>query len=468
MAKVLLVNPQQGSRGWGSGRDPLDLDDLLPHHGLAQLGAVLQQEGHQVSLMDLRLLSGWEQVGRRITRAEPQVVCVTARTQDAAGAARCLAMAEEAAPQALRLAGGIHFTMFPQEALEAGAHKVLRGEGEVSLPAIIADPDSFPAISWGQPPDLDALPFALRELLPGYRRRLLYPIWSLPTPMVDMLTGRGCPWNCRFCCGPGEKNLYTQPAPDDPQKRIPYLRRRSVNHVMAELEGLWKRYRFRGVIFHDDQFLMDPAWVSEFCQAMHQAGYPRRGVGWWAACRADMICRHPQIIGDMRDAGLKVISIGFESFSDPLLKWLRKGTTSEINRRAAAVCQDLGLEIYANLILGVPREDGVWRREDDMAGLRAIQEIRPAYFSPSFLSPIPGSWLYDWAMDKGLMLSPDHAQAGSRRPGRLIMAGVDYEDLERLLAPVMARYQKIWRPRLRHCAYRLRSWRLARAERAGQ
>ena len=467
MARVLLVNPQQGSRGWGSGRDPLDLDDLLPHHGLAQLAAVLRQEGHQVALLDLRLMSGWDQARREMAQAGAQVVCITARTQDAAGAAHCLAMAAQAAPEALRLAGGIHFTMFPQEALEAGAHKVLCGEGEVSLPALIADPDSFPEISWGEPPDLDALPFALRELLPGYRRNLLYPVWSLRPPIVDMLTGRGCPWGCRFCCGPGEKNLYTRPSPHAPGKRIPHLRRRSVDNVMTELAELWQRYRFGGIIFHDDQFLIEPQWVSRFCRAMGQAGYVRRKVGWWAACRADMICRHPEIIAEMHGAGLKVISIGFESFSDELLNWLGKGTTSEINRRAAAICQGLGLEIFANLILGVPREDGVWRREDDQTGLEAIREIGPTYFSHSFLSPIPGSRMYNWAMDKGLMLHQEHAQAGSRRPGRELLRGVNYDELQRMLAPTVARYRRFWRPRLGHYAYRLRSWRLARSERKG-
>ncbi|MCF8043812.1 MAG: hypothetical protein K9L19_16985, partial [Desulfarculaceae bacterium] len=61
------MNPQQGSRGWGSGRDPLDMDDLLPHHGLAQLGAVLQKQGHQVELLDLRLVSGWEQARQHMS-----------------------------------------------------------------------------------------------------------------------------------------------------------------------------------------------------------------------------------------------------------------------------------------------------------------------------------------------------------------------------------------------------------------
>ncbi|MCB2228219.1 MAG: B12-binding domain-containing radical SAM protein [Desulfarculaceae bacterium] len=464
MARVLLINPQPGARGWGSGRDPLSLDDLLPHHGLAQIAAVLRGEGHEAGLLDLRLMADWDEARAAIAQAAPEVVGVTAFTQNAGEAARCLGLAAEAAPRALRLAGGIHFTMFPQEALEAGAHKVLRGEAEASLPRLIAAPDSFPEVSWGEPPDLGALPFAERELLPGYRRRQLYPVWSLTPPVVDMLTSRGCPWSCRFCCGPGEKNLYTRPSPHNPDKRIPYLRRRPVEHVMAELAGLWERYRFRGIIFNDDEFFIEADWLRGFCEAMHQAGYPRRKVGWWAACRADMICRRPELIAEMRRAGLKVISIGFESFSDPLLAWLGKGTSAAVNRKAAEICHALGLEIFANLILGVPREDGVWRREDDEAGLRAIREIRPAYFSPSFFSPVPGSPLYAWARESGLMLHQDRAQEGSRRPGRVILKGVDYPELERMLAPVQASYRRFWRPRLQHYLYRWRSRNLAQEE----
>ena len=61
MAKVLLVNPQMGFYGWGSGLKPVVMDDVLPRHGLTYLAAALQKSGHQVGLADLRLLGGWEE-----------------------------------------------------------------------------------------------------------------------------------------------------------------------------------------------------------------------------------------------------------------------------------------------------------------------------------------------------------------------------------------------------------------------
>jgi hypothetical protein len=129
----------------------------------------------------------------------------------------------------------------------------------------------------------------------------------------------------------------------------------------------------------------------------------------------------------MRDAGLAVISIGFESFSDRMLEWMRKETTREENLRAAKICHDLGLTIFANVIFGMPYRDGVWYPEDDEVSLAAIRKIRPRHFSPSFFDPIPGSWLYDWALGGGLVTVEESVGTGDRRPERAKITGVDYD-----------------------------------------
>ncbi len=199
------------------------------------------------------------------------------------------------------------------------------------------------------------------------------------------------------------------------------------------MEMLWRRYAFRGVVFHDDQFLIRKEWVQEFCRALHRSGFVDRGVRWWAASRADIICRYPEIIESMRDAGLQILSIGFESFSDSMLRWMRKDTTVRENFEAARICKRLGIDIFANLILGMPDSDGRWHLEDDRASLDAIGRIRPRYFSPSFFSPIPGSWFFEWALDKKLLVAADSQRTGLRNPAEAKIRGVDYERLNALL-----------------------------------
>jgi len=325
--------------------------------------------------------------------------------------------------------------MDPEAGLACGALDfVLRGEGEVSLPELVGAPGQFPPTFWGEPPDLDRIPFEDRELYPDYGERVKFPLWDLPTPIVDVLTKRGCPWKCRFCCGPGEQNLYTRPARYDPEVRIPTFRHRSVPHVIAELEQLHRKYAIRGVIFHDDQFLIRKNWVIEFCQALRDAGFVERGIRWWAASRGDVICKFPDVIERMRDAGLQILSIGFESFSDRMLDWMKKQTSRDQNLRAAEICRTLGIDIFANVILGMPDSDGEWHLQDDLASLDAIREIRPRYFSPSFFSPIPGSWFHGWAKENDLILGAEPGVLGSRTPDEMRVRGVDYARLKRVLA----------------------------------
>ena len=244
MARVALVNPQLVSSGFGRGLAAETMDDALPRRSLMYLSAALKRAGHQVLLADLRLLSGWEDYQRLLVEERPEFVCVTAHTAEEEAALECCRRARRVVPGCTTVAGGIHFSMFPDLGESDGlVDFVIRGEGEISLPRLVRDPGSFSRVSWGEPPDLDALPFEDRELYPDYAERIGFSIWDLPTPLVDMLTGRGCPWTCRFCCGPGEQNLFTAPTRDGSDRRRPAIRRRSVAKVLDEMEELHRRYR---------------------------------------------------------------------------------------------------------------------------------------------------------------------------------------------------------------------------------
>jgi radical SAM superfamily enzyme YgiQ (UPF0313 family) len=400
---------------------------------------------------------------------------VTAHTSEIETALECCRVAKKILPDCITVGGGIHLTMFPEAATDSGVVDfVVRGEGEVTLPKLVASPGTFPRVCWGETPNLDRIPFEDRELYPDYAQRTRFPLWHLPTPIVDLLTQRGCPWQCRFCCGPGEQNLYTKPVADHPDQRLPALRHRSVSNVVSEMHELDEKYAFRGVVFHDDQFLIRRDWVEEFCEALHQEGFVKRGVRWWAASRADIICKYPELIAEMRRAGLQIISIGFESFSDRMLKWMRKDTTVAQNREAARICSENELDIFANVIFGMPYSDGRWYLEDDLASLEAMHQIRPRYFSPSFFSPIPGSWFYEWVISENILINDTHRHLGTRTPDRARVKTVDYGTLNQLLEEYRRQQERALRSRetLRRRVRRFlsmtrmsgiqRSWRLAR------
>jgi anaerobic magnesium-protoporphyrin IX monomethyl ester cyclase len=433
MARVTLINPQIAINSWNT---PfiMGLDSTSIHLGLAHLSSSLKADGHDVQLIDLRLLKGWKDYKRLLVRQKPEFLEITMHTCEYEIAIQCCQRAKELDPNIITVVGGIHPTMFPKECLRTGVVDfVIRGEGELSFPKLIETPKTFPSFFWGETPNLDILPFPDRDLWLDYEKRIQFPFFITKedpflSPMIEMLTGRGCPWSCRFCCGPGEKNLYTIKKGD---KRIPYIRQRSVPNVMEELTQLYDRYKFRGIAFHDDQFVINPKWVKDFCQAMHEHGFIKNNVKWWAASRADIIIKYPELFAEMKGAGLKMLSVGFESFSDRILKWLNKGTTVADNYAAAKILRKLGIQIYSNVIFGIPYSDGRWYREDDIKTAKAISIIKPEILSSSFFTPVPGSYLYEFCKDNNLMLSS--ASLGSRSPNENKIKGVDYKFLNKLV-----------------------------------
>jgi radical SAM superfamily enzyme YgiQ (UPF0313 family) len=164
---------------------------------------------------------------------------------------------------------------------------------------------------------------------------------------------------------------------------------------------------------------------------MHEHGFIKNNVKWWAASRADIIIKYPELFAEMKGAGLKMLSVGFESFSDRILKWLNKGTTVADNYAAAKILRKLGIQIYSNVIFGIPYSDGRWYREDDIKTAKAISIIKPEILSSSFFTPVPGSYLYEFCKDNNLMLSS--ASLGSRSPNENKIKGVDYKFLNKLV-----------------------------------
>lgn len=442
MVRIALVNPQIVTSRWKASFQ--STDDIAIRHSLAQLSSVLKAHGHEPVLIDFRLLSGWAQYEEQLRLARPDVLCLTVHTCERAVAIEAGTRAKAILPGVWSIAGGIDPTMFPDLYLQSGAvDLVIQGEGEITLPKILnAAPLKGGAVH-GESPDLDALPFEDRRLWPDYGRRIQRGMLNFPgqVPQVDMILQRGCPWQCKFCCGPGEQNLYTKPSGD---KRVFSYRARGIDSIMSELDELYAAYQFRSIIFHDDQFIIRDKWVEQFCEGMRRHGYADRGVKFWAAVRADVICRHGEpggLMEQLRDAGLQMVSIGFESFSDRQLKWMAKGTTRDQNFRAAEIARKLGIHIFANFILGMPDADGQWHVEDDLLTLQAIDQIRPAVASSSFFSPIPGSPFYDYYLKHEWMKTDAPDATGQRFPDFGKLRGVDYKKLDGLMDRYLARYR---------------------------
>jgi radical SAM superfamily enzyme YgiQ (UPF0313 family) len=175
-------------------------------------------------------------------------------------------------------------------------------------------------------------------------------------------------------------------------------------------------------MFHDDTLTEEKDWVVEFCHLYREHGFTQP---FFCQNRADIIVRHQDMVQLMAETGCKGYFIGFESGSDRMLKFLRKGTTREINLEAARVCRKHGIKIWANYMLGLPTET----KEEVAETISMLKEIDPDYYSPAFYTPHPGSDLYDYCIENDLSLITSHDQY-RRNPTEVKIKGQDYEYLQ--------------------------------------
>jgi radical SAM superfamily enzyme YgiQ (UPF0313 family) len=392
-------------------------------HGLARLSAAAKAQGFDVDLIDLRALSSWDHFRAVLAERNPDVVGVTLMSVDYNPATRAVAIAKEVKPELITVIGGPHVTIALEDALDIPHvdYLVIR-EGEVTFPHLLkliagGDPPPYRVLR-GAPPNLNAIPFADRDLFLEEWRKWGYDLDSpevpfvpeLPPPFVTIIAGRGCLYNCAFC-KPGEDYLFG--------KRT---RRRSVGNVIAELHELVELYDVASFMFHDDCLTEDRPWVTAFSQRYVEEGFD---MPFFCQSRADIIVKHEDMVARMAEAGLRGYFIGFESGNDRVLSFIRKGTTVEQNREAARICRKYDVKIWANYMMGLPTET----KEEVMDTVRLMKDIDPDYYSPAFFTPHPGTDLYNYAIEHDLSRITNY-DSYRRNPTEPKIKGQDYEFLK--------------------------------------
>ena len=385
------------------------------NHGLAMLSSVLKQHGHMVELIDLRRLPGWEHLRQRIIQDEADAYGLTMMSVDRDDVIRVAGIIREEKPKSKIIVGGPHPSICPEdlEPLSCFDH-VVQGEGEVSFPELLRMMESGEVkdklISQEKTEELDHLPFADRELFDAQEKPIL-PF--LEPPFVTLIAGRGCRYNCNYC-QPAERKIFGH-----------RVRRRSVENVLRELTLLDRKYAYKSFMIHDDCLTEEPEWVLEFCDKLLRKKLAQPFV---IQSRADLICKYPEMMLKLKQAGLQMVLIGFESGSDRMLQYLRKGCTREKNIQAARICHDLGIKIWANYMLGLPTET----KEEVMETYSMVQEIKPYHCSPAFYTPHPGSDLFEMGKKMGIHLISNH-KSYRRNQFDTKIKGPDYRFLVEIL-----------------------------------
>lgn len=363
----------------------------FPPLGPLFISSYLKAHGHEVSVYDDSEACATKR-GEGIKKiSEADIIGITGTTPQFKEMEEWVYLIKTRFGNKTLVAGGPHASCDPKSCLEVGFDYVVVGDGEQAFLEILKNGASSPIIH-APITELDPLPFPDRRAIDI--KRYKYKIDGLEA--TSMITARGCPFNCAFCCHwPGYR----------------MVRFRSPKNVVDEIKQVQTEYGFQAYMFWDDEFNLKRERTLVLCQALKPLN-----IKWRCFIRADLF--DVKLAEAMKEAGCVEVGCGVESGSQSILNNIHKGTTVYQNTEARRICKEKGIRFKAFLILGLPGED-----VESVNATRAwLRRNEPDDFDVTVFTPYPGSpvWekpeRYDIRFDKGAIRESLYSESYYKGP----------------------------------------------------
>jgi anaerobic magnesium-protoporphyrin IX monomethyl ester cyclase len=328
----------------------------LPPLGLLYLSKILQNNGHEVEVID----SNVEQIDKnklngKIKSYDAVGLSTFTQRKERENSILIAKTIKEIDPSVPLLIGGPHCTILPELAIiEHQADICVTGYGEPIIQMIANALDgkkklnTIPGIFYKKnkkimhtkPPigikNLDDIPFPARELVDKYDYGYMSRVKIARGKLTSVMASRGCPFNCKFC------NLHAT---------VPKYQTRSLKNVIEEVNEIIDR-GYKTIVFNDDNFLVNKKRIEKLMDFIISKNTDIKI--WIYDARADSADR--QLYKKMRDAGVELIFFGIENGNQDVLDYYNKKLTISDIKKAVNLSKEMGFFVIANFILGSPIE----------------------------------------------------------------------------------------------------------------
>ena len=376
--------------------------------GLAYLAAVLEKNGHEVTVIDCPASEiDLIQLKIKLSSAEPKLIGITSMTPTIQSAIQSAYAAKETCPDALVVLGGPHATFMDEQVLseEKSIDIVVRGEGEQTLLDLTQNVSNHKKLNKIEGityrnngnivrtsnrayiQNLDELPRPAYKYFPLEKYRL-YGRRILP-----IITSRGCPSQCSFCT---TSRIFGKG-----------FRARSPKNVVDELEWLRDVHGADAFSFYDDTFTLDKKRALKICEEIKNREI---GIPWDCQTRVSTVSK--EMLAKMREANCQQVFFGVESGCQKILDAVNKGTTVEQNKAAIKLAKKAGLFVAVSVMVGYPGE--TWDMLEQTIDLLRKAEPDDAYICVA--TPYPGTELRNLIENMGWNISNDWKRYDTTAP----------------------------------------------------
>ena len=256
--------------------------------------------------------------------------------------------------------GGVHPTILPDEALQH-ADCVVVGEAEGVWETLLKDfqNNNLKRIYHDPIPDLGK--YVPKDFSKIIKKRLFN--------LIPIMTTRGCPYNCDFCC---VTNLFG--------KRVRHV---PIENVIRDIQESGAK----NFIFLDDNIIGDP----KYAKALFKAIKPLK-VKWVGQASVSLLVRDNELMQLAAESGCRKLFFGIESVSEEQLQSMRK-TFKEIEHLESALkkIKKMGILIHASMIFGFDSDT----KEIFNETVRFLIKNKVSTVSFNILTPYPGTKIYE-------------------------------------------------------------------------
>jgi magnesium-protoporphyrin IX monomethyl ester (oxidative) cyclase len=393
-------------------KDNVDINPMPPL-GLGYLGAVLENAGIEVKIVDC-LMAGWNhrveiekdiiRVGLPFYQIEdiirdygPDMLGVNSMfTKQRDNAHKIYELAKKVDSNIITVAGGGHPTVLPELVLaDRNVDFLVLGEGEDTTLELVrgieaeTDISRIDSIGYRENghikiipktrfiEDLDRLPMPARHLLNmemyfglksshGSRRKRRF------SPII---TSRGCPAGCTFCSAHRVWGRRFRP--------------RSPENVIAEMKHIKEKYGIEEIVFEDDNVTLNVKRAERLFDMMIEE---RLGLVWDTPNGVAAFALNENIIDKMKASGCYKLNLALESGNQYVLDHIiKKPLKLERAKQLVKYAQNIGLDIGIFLIMGMPGET----RQQIQDSFNLVKELGTYTPHISVATPYPGSELYE-------------------------------------------------------------------------